>query len=95
MLKYKALYKKMMDDLKDAGMWLDWAKELQDSSPEVSKFLFTQAKERITVSFLQTMQLFEQISKADKTMENNSLREFLKDSLEEWYEDLENKMKKM
>mgnify|MGYP000012364117 CR=1 FL=1 len=41
MLKYKALYKKMMDDLKDAGMWLDWAKELQDSSPEVSKFLFT------------------------------------------------------
>lgn len=95
MLKYKALYKKMMDDLKDAGMWLDWAKELQDSSLEVSKFLFTQAKERITVSFPQTMQLFEQISKADKTMENNSLKEFLKDSLEEWYEDLENKMKKI
>lgn len=40
-------------------------------------------------------QQFEQISKADKAMENNSLREFLKDSLEEWYEDLENKMKKM
>lgn len=95
MLKYKALYKKMMDDLKDAGMWLDWAKELQDSSSEVSKFLFTQAKERITVSFPQTMQLFEQISKTDKTMENNSLKEFLKDSLEEWYEDLENKMKKI
>lgn len=95
MLKYKALYKKMMDDLKDAGMWLDWAKELQDSSPEVSKFLFAQAKERITVSFPQTMQLFEQISKADKAMENNSLKEFLKDSLEEWQEDLENKMKKI
>lgn len=95
MLKYKALYKKMMDDLKDAGMWLDWAKELQDSSPEVSKFLFTQAKERITVSFPQTMQLFEQISKTDKTMENNSLREFLKDNLNDWYENLENKMKKM
>jgi hypothetical protein len=41
------------------------------------------------------MQLFEQISKADKTMENNSLKEFLKDSLEEWCENLENKMKKM
>ena len=54
-----------------------------------------QAKERITVSFPQTMQLFEQISKTDKTMENNFLKEFLKDSLEEWYEDLENKMKKI
>lgn len=55
MLKYKALYKKMTDDLKDSDMWLDWAKELEKSSPEVSRFLCTAAKERLTVSFPQTM----------------------------------------
>jgi hypothetical protein len=28
MLVYKALYRKMMDDLKDAGMWLDWSEQI-------------------------------------------------------------------
>lgn len=95
MLKYKALYKKMTDDLKDSDMWLDWAKELEESSPEVSKFLCTAAKERLTVSFPQTMQLFEQICKADKSMEGNSLKDLLKDNLNDWYENLEHKLKKM
>lgn len=95
MLKYKALYKKMTDDLKDSDMWLDWAKELEESSPEVSKFLYTAAKERLTVSFPQTMQLFEQICKADKSMEGNSLKDLLKDNLNDWYENLERKLKKM
>ena len=39
MLVYKALYKKMMDDLKDAGMWIDWAEQLEESHPKVAKFL--------------------------------------------------------
>jgi len=30
MLKYKALYCKMMDDLKDAGMWIEWANEMKE-----------------------------------------------------------------
>ena len=34
MLKYKALYKKMMDDLKDAGMWIDWGEKMMEEYPE-------------------------------------------------------------
>lgn len=68
----------MTDDLKDSDMWLDWAKELEESSPEVSKFLYTAAKERLTVSFPQTMQLFEQICKADKSMERKLFKRFAK-----------------
>ena len=46
MLVYKALYKKkMMDDLKDAGMWIDWAEADESSS---SKILIESAKERKT-----------------------------------------------
>ena len=47
MLAYKALYKKMMDDLKDSGMWIDWSEQLWDSHPEVAKFLMESAKERL------------------------------------------------
>ena len=47
MLAYKALYKKMMDDLKDAGMWIDWAEQLEESHPKVAKFLMESAKERL------------------------------------------------
>ena len=36
MLAYKALYKKMMDDLKDAGMWIVWAEQLMEENPTVA-----------------------------------------------------------
>ena len=54
MLVYKALYKKMMDDLKDAGMWIDWAEQLLDTHEDVAKFLMESAKERLEESFPKT-----------------------------------------
>ena len=39
MLVYKALYRKMMDALKDSGMWIDWAEQLKETQPEVAKYL--------------------------------------------------------
>jgi hypothetical protein len=58
MLVYKALYKKMMDDLKDTGMWIDWSEQLWGSHPEVAKFLMESAKERLEESFPQTYEHF-------------------------------------
>ena len=49
MLKLKALYCKMMDDLKDSGMWIEWAYELKDKDPDVAKFLITSANERFAL----------------------------------------------
>ena len=50
MLAYKALYKKMMDDLKDAGMWIDWAEQIEEEHPTIAKFLLESAKERLEES---------------------------------------------
>lgn len=94
MLKLKALYKKMIDDLKDSGMWLEWAKELEQKEPEVAKFLYTSAKDRITNSFPQTMQLFNQVCEAEKSSGGNCLKESVEDHLIQWYEELEQKLKK-
>jgi hypothetical protein len=44
MLAYKALYRKMMDDLKDAGMWLDWAEQIMWEHPTCAEFLINQRK---------------------------------------------------
>jgi hypothetical protein len=54
MLAYKALYRKMMDDLKDAGMWIDWAEQMCEAHPDEAKFLLTSAKERLEESFPET-----------------------------------------
>ena len=94
MLKFKALYKKMMDDLKDSGMWLEWAKELEQKEPEVAKFLYTSAKDRITNSFPQTIQLFNQVCEAEKSSGGNCLKESVEDHLIQWHEELEQKLKK-
>jgi len=51
MLVYKALYRKMMDALKDAGMWLDWADQLKTDNPEIAKYLCDSAKERLENDF--------------------------------------------
>jgi hypothetical protein len=51
MLVYKALYRKMMDDLKDAGMWLDWAEQIMCDYPEYAEFLIESAEERLNKTF--------------------------------------------
>lgn len=94
MLKYKALYKKMMDDLKDSGMWLDWAKELFPTCPKVAKFLYDSAKNRLEDSYPDTKEIFEHLCKEDK--ENKyCMNELVDDQFREWHEELMGKLKKV
>ena len=58
MLVYKALYRKMMDALKDAGMWLDWADQLKTDSPDTAKYLAESAAERLEKDFPTSYKLF-------------------------------------
>lgn len=93
MLKYKALYKKMMDDLKDSGMWIEWASKLEKDDPEVSKFLYASAKERLTSNFEQTKQLFDKLCTSDTKNEKYCLKELVEEDLCEWHEQLMQKLK--
>ena len=94
MLKFKALYKKMMDDLKDADMLLGWAKDLEKSSAEVAKFLYASAKTRVTSDFPQAKQLFEQMCEMEKEKGSCYLREVVDEELSDWHESLEARLKK-
>lgn len=93
MLKYKALYKKMNDDLKDAGMWLDWAKTLEDKDEEVAKFLYECAKERIEEGFPKTHEMFYHLCETDKTHDGHCMSEMVEEQLVDWHEQLERKLK--
>ena len=61
MLVYKALYRKMMDDLKDAGMWIDWAEQMCEAHPDEAKYLLESAKERLEESFPTTYEHFKKM----------------------------------
>lgn len=84
----------MMDDLKDSGMWLDWAEKLEDKEPGVAKFLCMSAKDRIENSFPQTKELFDEICHKDKEHGSECLKDTAEDHLEEWYKELVEKLKK-
>jgi hypothetical protein len=90
MLKYKALYCKMMDDLKDAGMWIEWANELKKDDPDVAKFLITSANDRLEKSFPETRDMLWNMMKEDKTM----LKELTNDHINSWANEMKEKIKK-
>ena len=90
MLKYKAIYCKMMDDLKDAGMWIEWANELKESEPEVAKFLITSANDRLERSFPETKKMLWDMMKDDKT----KLKELTDEHISEWAGEMKEKIKK-
>jgi hypothetical protein len=90
MLKYKAIYCKMMDDLKDAGMWIEWANELKKDSPDVAKFLITSANDRLEKSFPETRDMLWNMMKEDKTM----LKELTNDHINSWANEMKEKIKK-
>ena len=93
MLKYKALYKKLYDDLKDSAMWLEWAKELMGKDDEVAKFLYQSAKERIEDGFPKTYELFKHTCETDKAKDGHCMNEMIEDQFMEWHEELERKLK--
>lgn len=90
MLKYKAIYCKMMDDLKDAGMWIEWANQIKEDSPEVAKFLIVSANERLEKSFPETKKMLMDMMKDDKTM----LKELMDDHVTSWANEMKDKIKK-
>ena len=95
MLKYKALYKKMMDDLKDAGMWIDWAEKIEEDCPEVAQYLMKSAVYRIETSYPETMKLFEHICSSEQKKDGHCMNELIYEQLESWHDELVTKIKRM
>lgn len=84
MLAYKALYKKMMDDLKDAGMWIDWAEQLQEAHPEVAKYLMESAKERLEEDFPESHEHFETLCEETHGKGEVCMDEVVYDHMMDW-----------
>ena len=95
MLAYKALYRKMMDDLKDAGMWIDWAEQMCETHPEEAKFLLESAKERLEESFPQTYEHFEKLCESNHSKGDICMDEVVHDHIMEWHQAMHTKSIKM
>lgn len=95
MLKYKALYKKMMDDLKDAGMWIDWGEKMMEEYPEEGDFLLKSAMYRLETSYPETKIVFERLCEKDAKNDGHCMNELIEEQLEEWHADLCTKLKKV
>ena len=93
MLVYKALSKKMMDALKDAGMWLDWADQLKEECPDVAKYLCESAKERLDTDFPKTYEHFKAACSA-KNGGGECLNEMVEEHIMSWYEGMQNRIKR-
>ena len=93
MLVYKALYRKMMDALKDSGMWLDWADQLKDSDPAIAKYLCESAKERLEEDFPKTYEHFKTLCEDEKTGKH-CLEEMVEEHMMDWYEGMTNRVKR-
>ena len=95
MYKFKVLYKKMVDDLKDSDMWLDWAKKLETKDPMLAKFFTESAEERLEVCFPKTLKIFYSVCEESKKDEGKCAKELVEEHLEDWHECLMHKLKHM
>jgi hypothetical protein len=95
MLAYKALYKKMMDDLKDAGMWIDWAEQLMEENPTVAKFLMESAKERLEESFSKTYEHFEEMCEETHGKGEVCMNDVVYDHMMDWCYSMKRKIEHM
>lgn len=93
MLVYKALYRKMMDDLKDAGMWLDWAEQMMCEYPTYATFLIESAEERLEKTFTETYKHFENLCKEHKS--EICMDEIVHDHMMEWHHSMKIKAEKL
>lgn len=101
MLAYKALYSKMMDDLKDAGMWIEWAEQIRASQPKVAEYLVDCAKERLENDFPKTYECFEEMCEGQDSKGSICVNKVIHDHIMDWRhsmlhkaEDLEKEMDK-
>jgi hypothetical protein len=95
MLVYKALYKKMMDDLKDAGMWVDWAEQLWDEHPDVAKYLLETAKERLEEDFPKAHEHFEHMCEEINGKGSVCMDEVVYDHMMDWCYSMKRKIAHM
>lgn len=95
MYKFKVLYKKMVDDLKDSDMWLDWAKKLETKDPMLAKFFTESAEERLEVCFPKTLKIFYSVCEESKNDEGKCAKELVEEHFEDWHECLMHKLKHM
>lgn len=94
MLPYKALYKKMMDDLKDAGMWIEWSEQMCEKHPDEAKFLLESAKDRLEEDFPKTYEHFEKLCK-EKHETNVCMDEVIYDHIMDWRNSMMLKIEKL
>lgn len=94
MLVYKALYRKMMDDLKDAGMWLDWAEQIMCDYPEQAEYLIDSAEERLEKSFPETYKQFKALCEEDKE-KAICMDEVVHDHMTEWHQSMRLKVENL
>ena len=92
MLVHKALYRKIMDALKDAGMWLDWADQLKTTNPDVAKFLCDSAKTRLETDFPMTHAMFNKLCASD-SKEGHCLSDMVEEHIMDWYEGMLSRIK--
>lgn len=95
MLAYKALYRKMMDDLKDAGMWIDWAEQMCETHPDEAKYLLESAKERLEESFPKTYEHFEELCSDSHGKSEICMNEVVHDHMMEWHQAMKLRIEKL
>lgn len=95
MLAYKALYRKMMDDLKDAGMWIDWAEQMCEQHPDEAKYLLESAKERLEESFPKTYEHFEKLCADNHGKDEVCMNEVVHDHMMEWHNAMHMRVQKL
>ena len=99
MTKYKVLFKGMIDDLKDAEMMVNYAYKLKDSeedksfSVEIAKY----AKTRLE-HFMVFHKMFESEIAKEKDIDKETVQKCMWEEIHElyqdWYNDIDKKIKK-
>lgn len=99
MVKFKALYKGMNDDLKDAEMMIDYACEISKHeedkalADEIAKY----AQYRLE-HFMNFHKLFENEASKEKNVDKETVSECMwhetHEMFQHWYDDIERKIRK-
>lgn len=96
--KYKYMYKKLYDDLKDADMLIHYAYEMKEEKcDDLAKHFAESAMTRLTKSFKETHALFvAHIQKEEKSREtvHECLWEVQHEQLQEWHNEIAKKIEK-
>ena len=79
----------MMDDLKDSGMWIEWAYEIKDDDAEAARFLINSANDRLEKIYPESKKMFMEAIKN----EDSVLKDLMKDHIDGWCMEMKEKIK--